>query len=674
MLVDTGNEVRVSVPVGRIEYGAGLDVLIDVTELSVSVPVAEEKGPVSVTVNEEILLVGDPRTTETSLVPTVMTVVVRLALEDLDSVAGSAVVIVALVEGFRSVVAPAVSGIEVEIVDAAVDVLVSLSGVVTGTTTLLLLLLDVADEASVPVLAVEETDALEEDLLLDVVLSVATGVLVAVDVASVPVAVATVEVAVVSAALDAPELVVAPLLAAGELDAAEDEGDATSVSVEVATDEEPDEDVTGTGIAVTPSLPVEVLSVNTGAVVSDTGTGITVTEPSELSAESELAKAESVIVAAMLLSSEFSEDDKLERAAVAALVMEAGTLVGALVPLLVASERADDATNDATLDACDAAEDNTLDRSVAVVAALDGVEAMLDGVEVNRVGTTPMPGILVVVMITVPFGAVVGDASEPVGADPGCVESDGSPEGRPLPKGAVKPKPSLSVGRPGGPGCPSANAVTFAALGAVTPASAADEVGEVVGPSMTVDKPTMIGPVVEDEEVVTGVDASVVAGAVGTTSDERPGPAEADGEDVGSSVADLEEMISVDSLLVGSTKGGSKPPVGAVPGNVGDGWSEGNTPVGAPNAKSVVSLALVSDATLELDLKVGSTMILGKLLLGAVLGSIGRPGNPALGTKEPVGGSVVVSPDDTTELDVVLSVVVAAEELVLLLKLDIELE
>ncbi|OQO05414.1 hypothetical protein B0A48_09182 [Cryoendolithus antarcticus] len=590
MLVDTGNEVRVSVPVGRIEYGAGLDVLIDVTELSVSVPVAEEMD-VCVIVEEVPLLVGDPSTTVASLVPIVITVVVRLADEDFESVTGSAVVIVALLEGLRSVVVPAVSGNDVEIVQAAADVFVSLSGVVTGTTMLLLLLIVVADGPSVRVLAREEPDELDEDLLLD-------AMLVAVDVPSVPVAVAPVEVAVVPTALDAPELEIAPLLAAGELDAGDDVGGDASVSVEVATDDEPDEDVTGTGMAVTPSLPVEVLSVNTGA-----------------SAESELAKAESVIVAAMLLNSEFSDDDKLERAAVAALVIEAGTLVGALVPLLVAaSERADDATDDATLDACDAAEDNTLDMSVAVVAALNGVD-------VNRVGTTPMPGMLVVVMITVPFGAVVGDASEPVGADPGCVESDGSPEGRPLPNGAVKPNPSLSVGRPGCPGCPSSNAVAFAALGAVTPASAADEVGEVVGPSMTVVKPTIIGPVVEDEEVVTGVDASVVAA------------------------------------------------------------------VGAPNAKSEVSLALLSDATLlgallaivsaaelELGLKVGSTIILGKLLLGAALGSIGRLGNPALGPKEPMEDSVVVSPDETTELDVVLSVVVATKELVLVLKLDVKLE
>ncbi len=46
----------------------------------------------------------------------------------------------------------------------------------------------------------------------------------------------------------------------------------------------------------------------------------------------------------------------------------------------------------------------------------------------------------------------------------------------------------------------------------------------------------------DDEDVVTDVATSVVVGAVGATSDKGPGPAEADGEDVGSSVADREEM------------------------------------------------------------------------------------------------------------------------------------
>lgn len=83
----------------------------------------------------------------------------------------------------------------------------------------------------------------------------------------------------------------------------------------------------------------------------------------EYSDASELDTAESVAVAAMLDSSELSEEARLDRALDAPLVTVVGAPDVAVLAMLDASERAEDATEETTLDASDAADDTMLDRA-----------------------------------------------------------------------------------------------------------------------------------------------------------------------------------------------------------------------------------------------------------------------------------------------------------------------
>ncbi|KAK5119650.1 hypothetical protein LTR85_007479 [Meristemomyces frigidus] len=148
--------------------------------------------------------------------------------------------------------------------------------------------------------------------------------------------------------------------------------------------------VTGTGTAVVPSAPVEVLSVYAG---EDAGTGMTVVpeEPEivldvlvdssdardeaalestlENSEASELDTAESVAVAATLESSELSEDAKLESALEAAAVTDDGTLVVSLA-MLEASESTEDWADETTLEASEATEETRPER-LSVLATKD---------------------------------------------------------------------------------------------------------------------------------------------------------------------------------------------------------------------------------------------------------------------------------------------------------------